>query len=60
MPFKTVYGVSDRELTSLVEDSKLVRFWLRKFGSRPKEGWLSGSRRDKARILCRFFKWLRM
>jgi hypothetical protein len=37
MPFKTVYGISNRELTSFVEDSKLVRFWLRKFGSRSKE-----------------------
>lgn len=60
MPFKTAYGLSDRELTRFVENSELVKFWLKKFSSRPKEGWLSSSRRDKARILCRFLKWLRI
>jgi hypothetical protein len=60
MLLKTAHSVSDRELTRFVENSGLVKFWLRKSSSRPKEDWLSSSRRDKARILCRFFKWLRI
>ena len=60
MPFKTAYGVSGRELTLFVEENELVKMWCLKFSSRPREGWLSGSRRDKARVLCRFFKWLKV
>jgi len=60
MPFKTAYGVSDRELARFVEENKLVKFWCQKFSSGPKKGWLSGSRRANARILCRFFKWLKI
>lgn len=60
MPFKTAYGVSGRELARFVEENELVKFWCQKFSSRPREGWLSGSRRDNARVLCRFFKWLKV
>ena len=60
MPFKTAYGVSGRELTRFVEENRVVKSWCQKFSSRPREGWLSGSRKDKARVLCRFFKWLKV
>ena len=60
MPFKTAYGVSGRELASFVEKNDAVKFWCERFRSTPREGWLSGSRRQQARVLCRFFKWLRV
>jgi len=60
MPFKTAYGVGGRELARFVEENWVVKSWCQKFSSRPREGWLSGSRRDKARVLCRFFKWLKV
>lgn len=60
MPFKTAYGVSGRELARFVEENWLVKSWCQKFSSKPREGCLSGGRRDNARILCRFFKWLKV
>jgi len=60
MPYgRGAYGVSHSEVSSFVESSPLVTGWIRKFASSP-AGGLSGSRLNKARILCRFFKWLRV
>lgn len=60
MPLKTAYGVSSRELARFIEENEIVKFWCQKFSSGSREGWLSDSRRDNARILCRFFKWLKI
>ena len=53
------YGVSKREIDEFLDANPVVSGWLRKFRSSP-EGGLSGSKLNKARILCRFFKWLRV
>lgn len=37
-----------------------VQNWLRKYRLAPRSEGLSGSRLNKARILCRFFKWLQV
>ena len=60
MTFTTSYGVSDVEVAEFVEANGLVKAWLSKFRCGPHDGWLSGSRLNKARVLCRFFKWLRV
>lgn len=58
--FKTAYGVSFDEVEEFVEGNEVVKVWCKKFRAAPRKAWLSGSRLDKARILCRFFKWLRI
>lgn len=60
MPFKTAYGVSCKEVARFVEENEVVRVWCRKFRCAPRGDRLSGSRLEKARVLCRFFKWLRV
>ena len=51
--------VSKSEIARFVESNRCVANWLRKYMSGP-EGDLSGSKLNRARILCRFFKWLRI
>lgn len=59
MNFRSGYGVSHGEILELVELSSSVAGWLNRFEVGPGGGF-SGSRLNKARILCRFFKWLRV
>ena len=47
--------VSKIEVAGFVEESACVGNWLKKYVSGP-EGGLSGSKLNKAHILCRFFK----
>ena len=51
--------VSDVEVVRFVDGNRCVASWLGKYMSGPRGG-LSGSKLNKARILCRFFKWLRV
>lgn len=50
-------SVSMGEVAEFVKDNPYVANWLRKFRSGPKGG-ISGSKLNKVRMLCRFFKWL--
>lgn len=60
MPFcEGGYGVSKVEVAEFVEANPCVSNWLKKYASGV-DGGLSGSKLNKARILCRFFKWLRV
>lgn len=52
MPYNTVYGVSDDEVNSFIQDNEAVREWLGKY-----RGRTVGKNSHK---LCRFFKWLRV
>ena len=59
--------VSKVEIAEFVEENPCVKDWLRKFrlsvlDEREKKRGerLSGSRLNKARMLCRFFRWLRV
>ncbi len=60
MLFQTAYGVTDEEITVFVEENRAVKTWIQRFSPRAREGWLSGTRRDYSRVLCRFFKWLKV
>jgi len=51
--------VSGDEIAGFVEGNPCVANWLRKFMAGP-QGGLSGSKLNKTRMLCRFFKWLRV
>ena len=61
-------GVSYEEVLRFVRANECVANWVRRFRLAPRgeSVWLSareelsGSRLNKARILCRFFKWLRL
>ena len=50
---RILYGVGKDELGRFVSENECVQAWLGKYA----EG---RSRRGYARILCRFFKWLRI
>jgi len=52
MPFHTVYGVSDSEVSRFVEDNEAVDEWLGKYRGR--------TIHENSYKLCRFFKWLRI
>ncbi|UCE15669.1 MAG: hypothetical protein JSV12_07315 [Candidatus Bathyarchaeota archaeon] len=55
------YSVSYDEVVGFVEENECVANWLKKYSSAPhSEKKLSGSRLNKASVLCRFFKWLRI
>jgi len=61
MPKTTRYGVSGSEVKRFVDANSVVKVWVQKFRSALNSRvWLSGSRLNKARVLCRFFKWLSM
>ncbi len=47
-----VYGVFKGDLERFVGENRVVRDWVGKYEER--------TGRNKARVLCRFFKWLRM
>jgi len=51
--------VSRREVVDFVEGDPCVGNWLGKFRSGV-QGGLSGNKLNNGRILCRFFKWLRV
>jgi len=51
--------LSFAEVQEFVECNDCVSNWLGRYGSGD-EGWLSGNRLNNARVLCRFFKWLRI
>ena len=53
------YGVSHGEVEDFIRENASVGNWVRKYRSGP-GGGLSGSKLNKARILCRFFRWLRV
>ena len=50
---------SKAEVADFVKENGCVASWLRKYACGP-DGGLSGSRLSRARVLCRFFKWLRL
>ena len=55
------YGVSHDEVVRFVRENACVANWLKKYMRAPldeSDVGLSGSRLNRARILCRFFKWL--
>lgn len=53
--------VSYGEVLDFVDGNPCVASWLKKFTLAPRNvKRISGSRLNKARILCRFFKWLRV
>lgn len=60
LPLGTVYGVSLEEVVRFVESDVLVENFLSKYEVAPRGLWFSGSRLERARVLCRFFKWLRV
>jgi len=51
--------ISYKELLGFIERNSCVASWVGKYRTGPKGG-LSGSRLNKAGILCRFFKWLKV
>lgn len=53
------YGVSHGEVEDFIRENANVGNWVRRYRSGP-GGGLSGSKLNKARILCRFFRWLRV
>jgi len=52
-------SVSKDEIADFVGRNHCVANWLKKFRSGPKGG-ISGSKLNKVRMLCRFFKWLHL
>lgn len=49
---RSLYGVTKEEVDKFVEENAIVQSWLRKYRGQ--------SEYIYARVLCRFFKWLRM
>ena len=58
--FRLVYGVSHSDVEEFISRNSFVANWLKKYAPAPRGQWLSGSRLNKARLLCRFFRWLRI
>jgi len=58
---RAAVSLSYEEILDFVESNPCVKSWLGKYRLAPRDdAVLSGSRLNKARILCRFFKWLQV